>query len=557
MAADGPSGGRRTTDRGPSASAVARYAAILVSLAIACMPMAVNGGPFVFADTFSYLSGGTAAVEKALGVDLGWREQLPPVHAEGEGPAEAPEAVPTPAPAAPAGAGSGADAGAATTADPGIDARISMARSVYYSVGLTALTGLGGPVLPALMQIGVMVAALAFLCRAVLGRVVPGALIALTAVATLTQGAVTASLLMPDIFAAIGILGAALLVGLPHRLGRADRVFWGAMLALAVLSHNTHLALTAGLLILGGAVALVLRTPGALTGGLIVGATVASGIAGIFAFKIAVEQVYGYTPRPLPMIAASLISDGTGRDLLRRQCKRDPDRWVYCPWRQRFFHETDHFLWSRDPDVGVYLFVDAETQAAMSDQQIAFARATIARFPLRQTRKWSWRFARQLTGFSVDFLDYNQATRATIAAQAPLLRAPIERTLAVDWAFPHRLFDAIGLAALTATPMVLGVIGWRLARRGGGGGPGQGARAPERGLRVAQRAPAGPMAPVYLWVLVGMVVAAVLANALITGLPSQPQGRYQSRVVWLLPVLAMLALIWFWRERRPAPATDG
>jgi hypothetical protein len=51
--------------------------------------------------------------------------------------------------------------------------------------------------------------------------------------------------------------------------------------------------------------------------------------------------------------------------------------------------------------------------------------------------------------------------------------------------------------------------------------------------------------------LSAVVVFILIANAFITGVLSNVEDRYQSRVIWLLPLLAGLRLL-EWLERRPA-----
>ena len=53
--------------------------------------------------------------------------------------------------------------------------------------------------------------------------------------------------------------------------------------------------------------------------------------------------------------------------------------------------------------------------------------------------------------------------------------------------------------------------------------------------------------------LTGLVVATLLLNAAITGDLSGPDDRYQSRVLWLLPLLAACFVITAARRRIPEP----
>jgi hypothetical protein len=50
-----------------------------------------------------------------------------------------------------------------------------------------------------------------------------------------------------------------------------------------------------------------------------------------------------------------------------------------------------------------------------------------------------------------------------------------------------------------------------------------------------------------------ILIGGVVANAAVTGILSTPHDRYQARVIWLIPLLAMIVLLR--RRRRPPAAT--
>ncbi len=47
-----------------------------------------------------------------------------------------------------------------------------------------------------------------------------------------------------------------------------------------------------------------------------------------------------------------------------------------------------------------------------------------------------------------------------------------------------------------------------------------------------------------------MVILGILANALVCGGISQPATRYGARVIWLLPMMAAILMIFAFRSRR-------
>ena len=53
-----------------------------------------------------------------------------------------------------------------------------------------------------------------------------------------------------------------------------------------------------------------------------------------------------------------------------------------------------------------------------------------------------------------------------------------------------------------------------------------------------------------------LLICALAINALLGGGVSDPQPRYQARVIWLLPFVAMLAGL-HWYRRRSLPEANG
>ena len=128
-----------------------------------------------------------------------------------------------------------------------VGARSSFYAVPFYLLGST-LTLWGPAVAQALLTAWLVLVA----ASAALPRARPVAYLGLMAVlAAATPASFFAAFLMPDIFAALGVLAASLLLCFPDRLTRARRVGCAALVAASVLVHLSVLPALAALLVFG------------------------------------------------------------------------------------------------------------------------------------------------------------------------------------------------------------------------------------------------------------------------------------------------------------------
>ncbi|MEL6576870.1 MAG: hypothetical protein AAFQ81_13375 [Pseudomonadota bacterium] len=509
-------------------------------------PLLYNGAPLLFWDSEVYLRGGEAALEQTLGLEN------PNAAAAPEQPAEPPTtppqtATPETAPAATTPPADASPSAAERTMFEGSenfdDSSVSLARSVYWSVLFTLSIWLGGATLPALVQAALFAGAIYLTIRALFHGKLTGPVLAFLPLAFVTPAAIIAVLLLPDVLAPLAILATAVLVTLGCRVPLAAQLAWTALLVASVGSHVTHLFVTLALLPTAAVVSLLLGQRPSLRGMALVSCALIAGFASIAAFKVAVEQKFGYEPVSLPMIAASVLADGTGTAYLREVCPQDSAPaeasgrdWVYCPWRDREFSGTDAFLWATDPDVGVYYFVDAEKQRQFSKEQISFAFAVLAYDPVGQLSAWTRRYLLQLRLVGAeDFVVLPRGmpgftARLGAADQSRFEKSAVEEGRMPLPALSWLSYISAGIAALALPLLIVALL-----------------RRPRAGPASAV-VDAGPRL-VAAFALV--LVAGLLLNAAATGLPSQPQDRYQARVAVLLPLAAIACLLWLFRHPLP------
>ena len=393
-------------------------------------------------------------------------------------------------------------------------------RSIYYGAMLYAGALLGGLWAGILFQLGCVLLAVHMTLDALLGperrRRFP-AVIALLAVATPLPFFVC--YLMPDVFAGIAILAIANLFALEGALAPWKRLLWLALLAMALLFHTSHTAVA--LLVLAPAAAVAwaaLRKPpwrAAAT----VGAAIGIGLLGEVVFALTVEAVYGAPPLRPPFLMARLVSDAPGYGYLLANCPGIGLR--LCDWLPRLPADTDIFLWSRDPGRGVYGLADAATRRALAGEQAAFVLGVLGHDLPGQIVASLRDFAEQLGRFGLGEFAYDDYLRRTVADMLP----PSERAAFVGSALYRRTFP-LGLADTVTRVAVAAAAAYLLwaAARAVGGRRGTRPRGGRRaaGLRGgADRRRGG-------------------ANAAVTGILSTPHDRYQARVIWLIPLLAMI-----------------
>ncbi|WOI56628.1 hypothetical protein [Palleronia sp. LCG004] len=303
-----------------------------------------------------------------------------------------------------------------------------------------------------------------------------------------------ASYAMPDLLAATLVLFYA---GLATRLDRAGwgwRVFLLAVGSFAVSSHYGNIPLAAGLAV----IVVVLR----LARGRLAAWHVAWAVLPILAtlaLNSAGSQVSGgggssIAPKRLPILLARSVADGPALDYLSGACPAGADLAI-CRLMPEIPGDVETFLWS---DAGIQ-GLDAEGLAAIRDEEIAILWHAFLAYPGRQAEALLGNATRQLFEVGTDDL-------------YPALRGDQEEMRAYRDSFTIlAVFDPVvklGTFLLCAFALWLALA--RIYTR-------------EEALALA------------------VCLAGILGNAAIFGGLSAPVDRYQSRLVWVVPALALLA----------------
>jgi hypothetical protein len=480
---------------------LARIAAVACAAILLCLPALWNGLPFFYPDTPTYLRGAEMATGQLT-------KRLRP--------AQAAEPAATRETVAPS---------TATAAVRGLtslqDKVVLAGRSIYYGGLLHAAQTAGSLWLGVIAQ-ALCVAAVLHLVMVTLWRVRPAAYLATMAtLALMTPLGVYSGLLMPDVFAGLTVLAFATLAVYWRQLSRMARGLLVGVLLFGLLAHASHAAMAAVLLL--GTLALRLWNPRwqgvsapALTG---VAVCIGLAIAAEWAFAAGVQRAVGAPPLRLPYPTARLIEMGPGTRFLQARCPQAG--YAVCAYAANYPTAWDAFLFSDDPARGSFALADADTKRRIVAQQGAFVREVIAYDPAGVLAGWAADLARQLLSFRVDVWSFGDRQLAMYEGRVPpqVLQA-LQASKGLNAPAYNDVLSALTYAS-TVAAVVLGAW-WAWRRRAGAH-----AQVPQRLEQVAM-----------------LVLAGVATNALVCVTAASSLDRFQSRVIWLLPFLALTVLAW-------------
>jgi hypothetical protein len=408
---------------------------------------------------------------------------------------------------APSEAAVGADAaaGVATADDAGT---VRQLRSFVYSAFLYLASLMpGGMVLATIIQTAATIMVLfAFV------TVVPQVGMALAGGAVLA-GLTTlpwfASYAMPDILAAAVILYFALLAfGISH-VGRGWRITLALIATFAVVSHYGHIPLAFGLMLAALAACALRRSLTVSVAAMAILPVMLAVGLNLTASAVTLDGP-SLAPKRLPILLARAIDDGPAAWHLRDACPEAG--YAICDiFPQGVPDDISSFLWSNE---GISSATPAELDAIRAEEGTIIWNAFRA-YPVEQLASLLANTGLQMISIGTEHVN-------------PLERTGENGNLAsangMRDAYPAlAMFDSItfwGTLAATAVAALVWAAG--LLPRGAG------------------------------WAL-GVCLIGMFGNAFIFGGLSAPVDRYQSRVAWIFPALALV----LWINQRGTPANTG
>lgn len=487
--------------------------------ALLLMAFAVfNGYATFFNDSRSYIRGGMTVVDTILHTKSApeWKSRVE-MAADPERSARARRIAP----------------GTAATVAPEAEPPTAN-RSVYY--GLLAFLGYATSnfwltIFVQAYAVGFVMAIVARRLYAVPGWAAIAVVIAPVAVLT-TVGPFIANI-MPDIFTGIGVLAAALVLCAWRRLSRADRVGLFVLISFGLLAHTSHVAILAVLLTLALPLLwwrrrdapLLANAPLLAPAGFLVAAMVVA-IAGVTAYNVAATRVSGQKPLLMPHVTAHLVEMGPGMKLIHDRCPEAG--FAVCKFESRLPVPWIDFISSRNRDTGVFEITDLATKRRLSDEQIPFALAVAAHDPVGLAIGLARDVVIQLGWFNLRTMKHNDKVAENFDLNFPAAVAAAITASRIG--VSDQPLAVIETTNLVATILGVGVVGVAIAQGFAAGG--------------ARR----ELAIFFLVIAIGL-----FANAIVCGGLASPNPRFQARVVWLLPFLALAHLVWGRYPARPLP----
>jgi hypothetical protein len=473
-----------------------RAAMIVLVMSAVAWPALFNGQPFYFSDTGAYVRGADAGIERATGISSAWsRSSLR-------------------RPSASEGAPSPGQGGPFHESLSSIEDRAVLSgRSVYYGA-LLYLGYVGGEFwLVVTIQTLLLVLACLGTLRACQVPEWPyaGVVVALTSV---TPAAFFVSFAMPDIFAALAILACAVLISIGRNLPWRDRIFWFLLLTFALLTHSAFVLVVASMLLIATVVRFALRRDSERVGPVLVMSAVAIALLGEVGFTTAVTRILGAPPLRPPFLMARTIEDGPGFNYLLETCPQSG--FVVCRFKDRLPLAADEVLWSRDPKRGVFAVVDPDTRRLLSQEQVRFFMAVLRFDLLGQARASIRNSFRQATLLGIPEFSYPEKRKREFEAKLPPQNAARMRsTAAYQGQMPIRTFSMLSYVLGIAGTIYLAYVS----------------------LSTQRNAAARRLASMGVaW----LIVLGVTLNAIVAGSLSTPHHRYQARVIWLIPIIALI-----------------
>jgi hypothetical protein len=328
--------------------------------------------------------------------------------------------------------------------------------------------------------------------------------------------------LMPDLFAGLATLALYLVILKREDLGRFERYGLIALIVFAGAAHNATyavmIALTAAAIVIFLLNREIVQTAGVKLAAIAVLLTALAVPSLNFAFS----GQFAWTPGGSSFIFSRLVQDGIAARYLADNC---PDKTIkLCKFRKQLPKTADDFLWHQGPK-GTFVSIGGWVDGAEEMKRITLD--SLWQYPLMhlQTAIYSTglQFVRVKTGDGL--------VREVWSAYEAIARLVPEMNVAVNTS--RQRFNLVGrtvetfntvhvpltLGSMALLPLLL-LLAWR---RGN--------------LRDTDK-------------LAAALILALLANAFVTGVLSNPHHRYGARIAWTAPFLWSVVLVQLFVLRR-------
>jgi hypothetical protein len=466
----------------------------LLVLSALCWAPLFNGQPFFFADTTAYVRGADFAVAKVLGITTVWSD-IAAQKAAGLDTTKGSQPL---------------DVKSLSSVQ---DKAVLAGRSVYYGFFIYLGHIISGFWLSVLAQ-AILIATSVFLTLCALFRqAIVYSAIALFGLAALTPLSFFIGFLMPDVLAGVAILACVNLIVFSHRLQLLEQAFWFVALSFALVSHTSHLLISVGLAVLGLLWTVLKRQPTKWRGFAVLGAALAVAVFAEGVFDWTVTKVIGGPPILPPFLMARVIEDGPGYRYLKESCPGSG--FTVCAFVDRLPLPANRFIWSKDPKTGVFAVAEPTVRRTLSGEQVKFFLSTITYDPIGQTGAFISNWLRQASLFRLTDFIYKVPNKHFALKLPESYFFAMKQTRAYNGTLPILALNWLiyGVVFLSISYLVFIYF--------------------FRPIRHTDEA-------VILTQFMIFLLAGLVLNAAICGILVGSFDRYQARVIWLLPFLALI-----------------
>jgi hypothetical protein len=399
---------------------------------------------------------------------------------------------------------------------------IMLGRSLYWGLLLYIGCITGGFWLTIVFQSAGVLVALYLTLRTLGYPVWPTLVFVSVGLAFVSDIAFFACLLLPDLFVGFALLASAILFAVRRQMGRKEIAAWYLFLSGALLCHDTCILTVAPLLGVAVFSNLCRRSWSNWRGISIILLALVTAYAGQSLVTFGIRRSTHQAPLRFPLLEARLIADGPGTSYLRATCPQS--HFALCEYVKDFPMTSNDFLFGTDPGKSVYELASYERRRDLSAEQLRFFLAVLRYDPAGVLRTGLLNTWAQFLDFSLSNFNYRSAFKDEMERTFPeTAMVQIRASLAYHQTFPAITFTALVYLFVICSLTYLLLVQLKML-------PG----------RVMNSL----MKRVFVWAFAGLVL-----NAAISGGISFAQQRYQARVVWIIPLVALLVESQRWVHR--------
>jgi hypothetical protein len=403
------------------------------------------------------------------------------------------------------------------------------ARSEFYAVPVYLLGSNFTLWAPAVVQT-MLVAWILWVTSAVIlsGRR-PYAYIALIVVLTFaTSAPFFAAFISPDIFSAFGLLAVALLFCFFDRLRHSQRVGCTLLVVGAVLVHLSNLPVLIALIAIVAALTRLLHSPAFnVRGTIVVLVTLVCTFVLSSVLHVGLGMIFGEPVRPPPYLVGRVIADGPGQTFLREIC---PQRsFAACRYKDLQVLDEDDIIWPDGSLHNLPLITDPAERRRFLDEQTDLVLGTVLNHPIAQLQASFRNAVAQVKLFTISLafggslsglLSLHNDQTFRVEQIVPNLGPCLVDPQACNYTRPLRYLEAFQyfIVVISLAVLAFRILSWI------------GSSKTDLIGKDRRR----------LTLFVLAIVGGIVINAIVCGVIAGPVARYQARVIWLVPMLAML-----------------